>query len=99
MTSPQTNNYDDLPRGPHRNRDDQSQRPPMGGYHGLPKKPAFVLPPGCELLPCPGLDRRLRSKAAEREGMGMQVMTDEQGRPVVRDVAGLRPGEVCYVLR
>jgi len=81
-----------------RNGRKQTGRPRDDGYTGPKSKRTFVLPPGCKVLdtgPFAGLVRRIRG----REGMGMNVLTDDTGRPVVRDIPGLRPGEFCFVLR
>lgn len=67
-------------------------------YDGSKSKRTFTLPPGCQALevgPFNGLVHRARG----REGMGLNVLTDDAGRPVVRDVPGLREGEFCFVLR
>lgn len=62
------------------------------------KKHVFKLPPNCRTIELCGLARRLRL-TGDREGMGMPVLTDDCGRPVVKDVSGLKPGEICFVLR
>jgi hypothetical protein len=74
----------------------------LNGY-GPPKRGKFVLPPGCEVLEL----RRVPGLAAEAHrhrngcepGLGLTVLTDPMGRPVVKRFKGLKPGEVCYIIR
>lgn len=76
-----------------------SGRPHHDGYNGIRRR-KFILPPNCKLLDI-GLDRRLRNRLlpSKGEGLGVKILTDPYGNPVVKEAHNLRPGEVCYIVR
>lgn len=95
--------YDDCrdcrhgPRDRRRGPDDDAG---LNGY-GPVRRPEWVLPPGCEVLEVqgvPGLVAEAQRNGCD-EGMGVPILTDPQGRPVVKSGFELKPGEVCYVVR
>lgn len=80
-------------------RDRRMERVRRLGLHPAPRQHPFKMPPGCEAAA--GAVESLIGQILARcpEGEGLPVLADPLGRVIVKQVAGLRGGEICLVIR